>query len=205
MDDYTVAVNQLDQKYKCEIFEFYIALASIVKIIPSLQECIENGKLIDEYEISKSEVNILKKEFNITEMDESSIAYIRPLCEHDRLSYKVHTGRELWLMIEGEKPMAYFSRHESEDFSQFCQQPFFEYVSAQKIHYDTFTIAMEKGNLVYDVFYKSGEAWRVKTLEILKNILFNGVWSSEMLYIEGTLAGYSEDENMEFLRFEGVV
>jgi hypothetical protein len=62
-----------------------------------------------EYEIEAADLDLLKERFGVALDGDSMIIRLRKWHATDGLPYKVHTGRELAMMLAGTKPLAVFS------------------------------------------------------------------------------------------------
>ena len=122
-----------------------------------------------------------------------------------QMSYFSHDCRELSLMLSGEKPFASFHVGPGEELEDVMwrPQPFDHYVNVGRIlRYETSMgrDPAEKGRAI--LFALPGEEWRFKAYEMLyKHALTYGV----SIYDDplfGTLWGYTEEQNREFLQLE---
>lgn len=119
-------------------------------------------------------------------------------------TYEIHTGKELTMMLEGKKPMAMFYRIEEEDFDELDGQNFEKYVTEGQIKKFQFSLKYKHkngrpdSNLLYWVYTLPEEEWRFPVLQKLKTE-GEKLWNRDMEIIEGTLLGYTLEENIEHI------
>ena len=112
----------------------------------------------------------------------------------DKLSYRIHTNRELSLMISGRKDFAVFAKKIGENFDVFNGQKFGKYrniIFSKKYLY--------KDNIYY-FKYLSKSNWKLESYILLiktRDLYGN---SQHLEFIEGNILGYSDQENIEFIR-----
>lgn len=116
-------------------------------------------------------------------------------------NYPSHTGNELELMLGGRKPMAVFYRAVEEDIDETNGQPFHRYVKSGDLIRTIFYISNphQRFKMVYYVYTVKGEEWRAKIYKKIKKI-GQEKWCRDLEIIEGTLLGYSLNENMVHIR-----
>ena len=120
----------------------------------------------------------------------------------DDYSYEIHTNRELELMLAGCKPMAIFYRGVGENFDETNGQPFRKYVESGQLTRSVFYIqnANQKFRIFYSIYTLAGEEWRAELYKQLKKSTQIGKWCQDMEIIEGTLLGYTIEENLEHVK-----
>jgi hypothetical protein len=124
------------------------------------------------------------------------------------LSYEIHTDRELEFMLKGIKPLAYFHDMIFDDHDMWEPDEEFE----QQVELGTFVKHevrelcephMFDGHLVkgdWSRFYAlRDEAWRIPAFMLLKRLMRKHPWSDAFERIEGTLLGYTDEQNDEWL------
>jgi hypothetical protein len=101
-----------------------------------------------------------------------------------------HFGRELDLILNGNKAMAAFCRLTSEYFDETGGQNFDHYVKTGEIKRSRFFVKGHDGrSLVYTVFYKPSDKWRYNLYRELKKSIHDG-WNRDKEIIESILLGY---------------
>jgi hypothetical protein len=106
--------------------------------------------------------------------------------------YTLHTNRELWMMLRGEKPFAAFL--DEEGFTEtigFGGQPFQTYVDQGRlVRYDRYFEV--KGQRLHRVLFAlPGEEWRFKAYELIWDLGLGG-WNDTFERMEGRLLGYED-------------
>ncbi|GAB2901531.1 hypothetical protein GCM10027046_33200 [Uliginosibacterium flavum] len=125
------------------------------------------------------------------------------MSDFDDLPYKIHTGRELELMLSGLKPFACFvDEYPSEPCEEIIpEEAFQEHVQSGKFEKREYVEMLAgappasrtdlKG--VRRVFYSlPGEGWRIDAYIDMKARAGLSGWSEELERLEGRLLGYEE-------------
>lgn len=128
---------------------------------------------------------------------------IRPRNLMDSLSYDIHTGKELSLMLSGVKPLSAFSDTMNESFSSIPESLFEPYVNKGRIIKNEFErpvlFSEEVIKLRYVLYSLLGEEWRMD--EYMKNIdyVLKFGCNEHTEEREGVLLGYTDEQNKEYL------
>ena len=121
--------------------------------------------------------------------------------------YLVHTGYELFLMLEGVKPFAKFTVEYPIEADEFPEEALFEpHVQSgmliKKVMADEpfeKPIRVSSGRIfegVRRVFYaRRGEEWRIDAYNLLWRQLEHGPWNDTLERLEGSLLGYTDEQN----------
>jgi hypothetical protein len=124
---------------------------------------------------------------------------IRTRSKVDDLPYKVHTGRELKLMLAGEKPMSVFGRRYPSPMEEpnADRQPFAKWVECGRLRrYEGIVFdgdALDTG-IAYTIYTLPKEFWRAEAYLLLKKNGARSGWSAGMERAEGMLLGYSNEQ-----------
>jgi len=118
----------------------------------------------------------------------------RPL---DDLPYKVHTGRELASMLEGKKPLAYFSGQypPHPDFEEIPERLFDPYVAAgrfAKRECVTSALGRATGIVKYALPHQE---WLMDAMILLLETAAKSGWSEGFERRQGSLLGYEDWKN----------
>lgn len=134
---------------------------------------------------------------------------VRPRLSHltavPDLSYFYHDCRELSLMLAGEKPFASFHLAPGEQLedAMWRPQPFDRYVEQGRIfRYETSFERDPNKEARAVLFALPGEEWRCRAYEML---FLNSLAYGFSIYNEpmfGTLWGYTDEQNREFMQLE---
>lgn len=150
------------------------------------------------YELELEDIEKLKLRFQIAGNDHSPIAQLRSWGVMDELPYKVHTNRELALMLAGEKPFAAFSEYLPSDLDDECipESRFAPYVQDGLFLKREYVSAAKQNRKTRVVLYaRSGEEWRIEAYILLKRTAEKAGWSEGFERLEGALLGYEEWQN----------
>ena len=141
------------------------------------------------------EIHPVLENFSFDYHSDSNLFRIRKPIEYDRLSYQIHTGRELIMMNTREKPFSEFHSPIDADFDIFGGQKFEELHKKHGIFRDVMNI----GEVRYNFFYIEEEKWRCDAYIILIKMREKFGVSAHTEWMEGKLLGYSDAEMGEFL------
>jgi hypothetical protein len=113
-----------------------------------------------------------------------------------RRPYKLHTNRELSLMLKGEKPLAAFLYAEGEDeASNLSNQDFGTYVNKGVLLRDDHLFQAGPYLLHLVLFALPAEVWRFKAYHLMWEIFEKTKWNETLERMEGSLLGYTEAQN----------
>ena len=163
-----------------------------------------NPKLM--YDLDTSDVEKLMVRYGLKFDPGSCAVRIRPADRMDSLPYKVHTNRELSLMLKGAKPLAVFFDVCSGDSGSdviFEEQLFEPYVAAGR-----FIKRVQHGIRIKGlgpehrrVFYaQPGEEWRIDAYILMKKVAERSGWGEALERMEGSLLGYEDWQNDVFIK-----
>jgi hypothetical protein len=122
----------------------------------------------------------------------------------DDLSYQIHTGRELNLMLSGVKPLAFFytTNPDLENFAHIPEVEFDHYV-AQSRFVKAEEYEVDRGVAMRAIYYAlPSEAWRIDAFKLLRKTAKLAGWSDAVTRMEGSLLGYTDKQNDEYLKLE---
>ena len=129
------------------------------------------------------------------------------MIDNEPYPYLIHTNRELELMIAGTKPLAVFAHERVDGFEKsdaLAEQDFAPFVANGTLseHVRTFQSQRPDGSSIdidYYLYALKGEEWRVQAYCLLIDMLRNRGWCSHLEWLEGTLLGYTEEQNQYHL------
>lgn len=125
----------------------------------------------------------------------------------DNLSYPIHTGRELDLMLAGTKPFAFFTdvvfEGEADDVDpDFQRHADAGLLVAQEV-FERWGPALIRGRTALGtrirLYALPAEAWRIPAWLLLRKALDRRSWNDELERFEGALLGYTDEQNDEWL------
>ncbi|KAB0266248.1 hypothetical protein [Microvirga brassicacearum] len=122
------------------------------------------------------------------------------------LSYRIHTGRERALMIQGRKPLAVFSDlviegedEADEDFASLVQSG----AVVERDASEAWEPFVMRGKRVIGrrmrLYALRDEAWRIPAYLLLQRIGRKGRWDDALERLTGSLLGYTDEQNEEWL------
>ncbi|HKT73699.1 MAG TPA: hypothetical protein VJQ47_12465 [Steroidobacteraceae bacterium] len=155
-----------------------------------------------EYLLEEADAGRLVQRFNV-EFDPGLLpTTIRPWAVVDDLPYKVHTNRELDLMLNGRKPLAAFvDEYPPVTEYEVIPERFFDpYVSAGRFikheHIYAKPTPANPGQQFRRVLYACpDQQWRIPAYLLMWEIAAKGGWNDGFERMEGTLLGYADWEN----------
>jgi len=126
---------------------------------------------------------------------------LHPGHPNDDLPYRVHTGRELALMLAGKKPLAVFvDEHPSSADERVIPERAFEphVASGRLVKRENLTTQLVRGQAVgvRRVLYAvSQEAWRIEAYLLLWATAEKAGWNAGFERLQGSLLGYEDWQN----------
>jgi hypothetical protein len=154
------------------------------------------------YDLSQHNLDQLGSFFGIPFERARGEARLRSWRITDDLPYKVHTNRELGLMLKGEKPLAVFCERlpSNPDFELIPERYFSPYVEAGLFLVSECVIADARGGKTRYVLYAAkGEEWRIHAYMLLKRTATFSGWSEGFERMEGALLGYEDWQNDAYI------
>ncbi len=124
------------------------------------------------------------------------------------LSYEIHTNRELEFMLKGIKPLAWFSDMIFDDHDMWEPDKEFErqvglgkFVKHEERElWEPYTSNGRRIKGRWTRFYAlKDEAWRIHAFILLKKLMDKHPWSDALERMEGSLLGYTDEQNDEWL------
>lgn len=194
-----------DRKSKCIRANFVFSCADedlLCHVIsPGDQEILDQCV----YDISRREMESMRQTLGIdctepfSDADDVTLRIARP---SDALPYKVHTNRELLLMLAGSKPMSVFSERYpitsgAEIIPESVFDPYVEDGKFIKREFVDFHRLNGRGRFVY--YARPSEAWRIDAHILMLWTTAKSGWSEGFERMEGSLLGYEEWQNDVFL------
>jgi hypothetical protein len=152
-------------------------------------------------ELQQSEIGQLVARYKLAFAPATRLVRIRHRCPLDDLPYTIHTGRELVLMLEGSKPLAYFC--------DWCPPN----SSVEVIPERLFDAQVAKGRFVKREFLTSTfgrcnrivmyalpqQEWRVDAMMLLLETSAKSGWNEGFERMQGALLGYEDWQNDIFI------
>jgi hypothetical protein len=152
------------------------------------------------YDLDHDDVRLISMTF-LTEPLDFQQGMLRPRHPFlDALPYKIHTNRELAMMLQGDKPFARFSMYQGEDFETIVRQPFAKHVATGVLLAFVETADRGFGTITTYSFTLPGEEWRVAAMNEVWETGRRTGWNDDLERREGQLLGYKDWQNDAFLK-----
>lgn len=155
------------------------------------------------YELSPEALQLLKDRFEVSFEPGSLSVQLRSWCPLDDLPYKIHTGRELALMLRGEKPLAVFSHRHDVGGEEIPERFFAPHVEAGAIvkreHFFPPREDQTRGGTRMVLYALPTEEWRIEAYLLLQRTAAEAGWSEGFERMQGSLLGYQDWQNDIFI------
>lgn len=152
------------------------------------------------YELDERDIESLSEAYEIR-MERDGLAILRLRRDYDEHPYLLHTNRELLLMLEGRKPFSAFVDEDglSGKPSRFFPEAKFDaFVAAGRfVKHEYFEPSeIDAEHQIRRVLYAvPKEVWRINAYMLLIETSKSCGWSEGFERMEGSLLGYSSEEN----------
>lgn len=179
-------------------------VAELCSIIDPKATDIDRGAV---YELDQHDVEQIKVRLSVQFNPGPLAVQLRSWNPLDELPYKVHTGRELALMLNGTKPLAAFSEYypTNLDVEEIPERLFDPYVAAGRFIKREYVVPAGRtttsgGRALRIVLYSAaGQEWRINAYILLYQIAAKVGWSEGFERMQGSLLGYEEWQNDVFI------
>jgi hypothetical protein len=158
-------------------------------------------------DLQPSDVDRLKQHFKLAFESGDFRVRIRPWRPFDALPYKVHTNRELALMLAGTKPLAAFVGEypPNTTFEDVPERVFEPYVCSGRFvkreHIYSIRDASGKARQLRRVLYAQPEQqWRIDAYLLLHKTAETSGWNEGLERMEGSLLGYLDWQNDAYIQ-----
>ena len=163
-----------------------------------------------ECDLEGDEVERFNARFNLAFEPGALAVRLRPACRLDDLPYRVHTGRELTLMLGGSKPLAAFcgAYPPIPDREEIPESLFDPYVAAGRfIKRESISREDPAGESADGpirgtrrvLYALPQQAWRIEAYLLLWESAAKAGWSEGFERMEGSLLGYEDWQNDIFI------
>ena len=199
----------IDTALDMPLFETRFAVDDIEQLRAILGDCAsDDPDFLRGYELDEDEIVAINAEFGTAYISHGRETMLTPWHAIRSAPYLIHTGFELPLMLDGRKPMAFFGDAHPAEWLDETERRFEPYVMTGRIEKrvdDRPLSPLERSKLpetfahlrtVY--FVLPGEGWRIDEHIIL---LSEGPWHDRLERAEGSLLGYSDEQNDWWMAF----
>jgi hypothetical protein len=150
-----------------------------------------------EYELHERDLSELKSRYMIAFEPGSRAIRLRCWLPLDDLPYKVHTGRELALMLDGNKPLSYFSGQypPNPEVEEIPERLFDPYVAERRFaKRECVTSALGRAARIV-MYALPHQEWRIDAMILLLETAAKSGWSEGFERMQGSLLGYEDRQN----------
>ncbi len=200
-------LQAIDPSLGCPVLEMMLRVDDLDRLRAILgEEASDDAELRDIYSIGRDELRAIDNQYGVRfEPDGRECRLARAHSIRDA-PYLIHTGFELFLMLEGVKPFAKFAVEYPAEVDEFPEEALFEpHVQAgtliKRVMIEPFEkpIRTSSGSVfegLRQVFYaRRGEEWRIDAYNLLRRQLAHGPWNDTLERLEGSLLGYTDQQN----------
>jgi hypothetical protein len=201
-------LEAVDPSLGCVVADCVFAADDLDELLSIVDPNGTEDDLIHGYDLDHSDLEKIIKQYGLEFDAKHCPASIRAASETDKLPYKVHTGRELKMMLDGVKPFAYFYEEHPKVLDWELPERFFEpYVESGKIlkreyvqisRAETTSSPQIKGTR-YVLYALASEQWRIEAFILLNSVAQKVGWSEGFERMLGSLLGYEEWQNDIFI------
>lgn len=156
----------------------------------------------EQYALDAVTLDKLSRQLGLSLSNVRGDAHLRTWVVIDELPYKVHTNRELELMLRGEKPLASFCEEfpSIAEFELIPERHFLPHVEARRFSVFEYIIDGQNSRKIRYVLYTTtGEEWRAPAYMLLKMAAARSGWNEGFERMEGSLLGYEDWQNDAFI------
>lgn len=209
-DGVRLVLEVIDPTTACIVSDVCFSVARV----EDLGEIVEQDASVNDFEsgveLENSDLEKVKERFGLKIEANGRLALLRLALRIDELPYKVHTNRELLMMLKGIKPFAYFSESyplssslESPErvFEPYVVQGRFlkrEYVIPDK---ETCRVHPNVRGARYVLYSLRHEEWRIDAFILVQETASKVGWSEGFERMVGSLLGYEDWQNEIFVEF----
>ena len=201
-------LEAIDPNFGCSVLEAELHITDLAQLRTLLGvDALGDVELRGVYTIDAAELRAISGQYGVDfDPGERECRLSRAHAVRDA-PYLVHTGYELFLMLEGVKPFAMFTIEYPGMAEEFPEEVLFEpYVLSGKIIKRVMAdipfeepIRGPSGPVfegVRQVLYSlPGEEWRCDAQLLLSRQLAHGPWNDTLERLEGSLLGYTDEQN----------
>lgn len=158
------------------------------------------------YELESSDIQRINDHCNLNVDVNAPFVKLRQRLAIDSLPYRIHTNRELVLMLEGKKPLSVFSGAHPPDTAveEIPERLFDPYVATGRFKKKEYFEKLKQDSAISirRVLYAlSSESWRIEAYILLLKTAQKSGWSEGFERMEGSLLGYTDIQNDAYLEF----
>lgn len=200
-------LEAIDAVTECPTIEATFDLADVAELCSIIDPEATDIPIGALYELDEHDVEQIKAHFSVQFNQGPLAVRLRSWHPLDELPYKVHTGRELALMLNGTKPLAVFwdQYPANLDVEEIPERLFEPYVAAGRFVKLEYVVPVDRittldgGALRIVLYAAAGQEWRINAYILLYQIAAKVGWSEGFERMQGSLLGYEEWQNDVFI------
>jgi len=200
-------LQAIDPYLGCPVAEMMLRVNDLDRLREILgEEAADDADLRGIYSIGHGELLAIDNQYGVRFEPEGRECRLARAHSIRDAPYLIHTGFELFLMLEGMKPFAKFSVEYPTEGDEFPEETLFEpHVQAgtliKRVMVKPFEKPVSTSNGrafegMRHLFYaRRGEEWRIDAYNLIWKQLAHGPWNDTLERLEGSLLGYTDEQN----------
>jgi hypothetical protein len=151
--------------------------------------------------LTPSQVTRLATRFALDIPSNAQAVLLRPRHPLDDMPYKLHTNRELLLMLNDSKPFSAFCRDANDASESIPEEQFAPYVESGRILKQEHILRTGDHSVRHVLYALPDQTWRFAAYLELMQKLNLGEWNEQSERKQGELLGYADWQNDAYLEF----
>ncbi len=194
--DRKIVLELVDLSHGCVIADSVVSGQAIAELESALGQSLAEVRGGCYLELDRQDAVKVAGHFAET-LPASCMVHVRAWLGHDDLPYKIHTQRELLLMLGGHKPMAVFVVDlQYEENRELIPERYFAPYVQEGLFVERIVESEANGVRLLTVLYAvRDQAWRIDAWLLLKKTAEKAGWSEGFERMEGSLLGYEDWQN----------
>lgn len=200
-------LQAIDPALGCPVLQALFRVGDVETLRSLLgEDAAGDAELRSNYMLDPATLRAIIEQFEVAFDPEGRECWLCRARSIDDVPYLVHTGYELFLMLEGVKPFAKFTVEYPVDADDLQEDALFEpHVQSGLLNRRAVDIPFDRPVRVSSarvfegvrrVFYACrGEEWRIDAYILLQRQLDHGPWNETLERLEGALLGYTDEQN----------
>lgn len=191
-------IEFIDQVTGCISSEFVIETNDVAGLCAIVDPEAEDIHPAAGYDLELDDIKKINARFGVECENGSAEARLRSWRVIDELPYKIHTNRELAMMLSGEKPLAAFSERlpSNSEYEVIPERFFAPHVESGVFMKREYVLTDDERQQTRVVLYATrNEEWRMNAYLLLKKTAMKSGWSEGFERMEGSLLGYEDWQN----------
>jgi hypothetical protein len=203
-------LEAIDQRTECVTSDVSFEVSDVAELCRMVGVTAAEFAAGAAHDLQARDVVQLKSRFKVAFEPEAGAVRLRHWHPLDGLPYKIHTGRELTLMLEGSKPLACFSGQypPASDVEEIPDRLFDPYVEQGRFVRREYVMlagycgpALQRAGLRMRIvmYALPHQEWRIDAMILLMDSAAKCGWSEGFERVQGSLLGYEDWQNDIFI------